>query len=470
MNKKNAIMMSFNDPYTFTAANVMLSIKENSPKVFDMCEFIIYHNGITKINQETLLKIKREISFIEMSRDLPSILYTHHTLHLWGEYILQKFHSFELLKTYKRILWIETDIYVSGELDYLFDASFDIAYKPGGGGGGQRAYPHLLKNKEDNPLGPHCAVVVFNDSLLKFNIGLEEMSARAYEVMKDNKRGGSIDETFLSYLVYYYNMDLLCLTPKYNANLPFNPYGVFNTAIQHFGGKYKPWKEDYIYRMFPKWSDNYFKFIELGGGNYPKFDDINNFFGNEYSMDVLRYMSILRPIYSNLDITRDTLFYFDFFKSSKNPRFNFRKLINLLFIELVASYSSANLEICLTMDTKLDNKKHKALFKSFYSGLKAKFENAQLKELTEGGISISITYRDIRQTNNILNEIISQSKQRLYPYITYLDKTSQKQRVLRGIIKALVDKKKYKKLKQNPSLFFDDSKSSFIKLLGRYYF
>ena len=44
-----------------------------------------------------------------------------------------------------------------------------------------------------------------------------------------------------------------------------------------------------------------------------------------------------------------------------------------------------------------------------------------------------------------------------------------KHKVIRAIIKILVSKKKYKKLKNEPVLFFQDSKSPVIRYLGRFY-
>lgn len=44
-----------------------------------------------------------------------------------------------------------------------------------------------------------------------------------------------------------------------------------------------------------------------------------------------------------------------------------------------------------------------------------------------------------------------------------------RRRYIRLVIKFLVDSKKYKKLKKNPNKFFLDSKSKFIRLLGKYY-
>lgn len=45
----------------------------------------------------------------------------------------------------------------------------------------------------------------------------------------------------------------------------------------------------------------------------------------------------------------------------------------------------------------------------------------------------------------------------------------KRHRILRMVIKCLVDKKRYKKLKRDPGSFFSDSQSTIIKLLGKFY-
>ena len=57
----------------------------------------------------------------------------------------------------------------------------------------------------------------------------------------------------------------------------------------------------------------------------------------------------------------------------------------------------------------------------------------------------------------------------LYYNLRRTHKVQRRRRYLRVIIKLLVDSKKYKKLKRDPGRFFGDSKSAFIRLLGRYY-
>lgn len=46
----------------------------------------------------------------------------------------------------------------------------------------------------------------------------------------------------------------------------------------------------------------------------------------------------------------------------------------------------------------------------------------------------------------------------------------KRHKIIKMIIKILVSKRKYRKFKRNPKLFFDDSKSNLIRFLGRQYF
>ena len=57
----------------------------------------------------------------------------------------------------------------------------------------------------------------------------------------------------------------------------------------------------------------------------------------------------------------------------------------------------------------------------------------------------------------------------IYHNLKHIKKKKRKRRVIRLIIRCLVDSKRYNKLKKKPQIFFEDSKSKFIKFLGRYY-
>lgn len=56
-----------------------------------------------------------------------------------------------------------------------------------------------------------------------------------------------------------------------------------------------------------------------------------------------------------------------------------------------------------------------------------------------------------------------------YNNLKRINKLQKRRKFIRLIIKPLVDSRKYKKLKKHPARFFEDSKSSFIRYLGRFY-
>lgn len=295
MTRKNAIYMTLSDNYSFAAANLIMSIRDNSPKVFDACDLILYHNGICEQNQKALRRIRDDITFLPMSDDIPKIteaIYSNSDKN--AQYGLEKLHGFDLLRDYERLLWFETDIFVSKPVDYLLELEADIAFWPYGEGSGQ-FFPTLLKKPSDNP--PLCqgGVTVLCNSINRFGLDHDTLKQRSDE-FKAVIRGGeaSIEEKLISYLVYYYDMKYVTLPKEYNATLYFlvksHETKVFADArVQHFAaGKYaKPWENDMIYRAFPKWAFNYFKFIEMGGVNYPVLDDKNSFFDDLFTLDTL---------------------------------------------------------------------------------------------------------------------------------------------------------------------------------------
>lgn len=57
----------------------------------------------------------------------------------------------------------------------------------------------------------------------------------------------------------------------------------------------------------------------------------------------------------------------------------------------------------------------------------------------------------------------------LFYNLKRFNKIHRRRKLIRLVIRLLVDGKKYKKLKRDPGRFFTDSKNSFIRFLGRYY-
>lgn len=57
----------------------------------------------------------------------------------------------------------------------------------------------------------------------------------------------------------------------------------------------------------------------------------------------------------------------------------------------------------------------------------------------------------------------------MYHKLKLIKRSKRRQRIIRLILKPLVNKKRYRKLKANPDRFFADSKSRIIRFMGRFY-
>ena len=75
--------------------------------------------------------------------------------------------------------------------------------------------------------------------------------------------------------------------------------------------------------------------------------------------------------------------------------------------------------------------------------------------------------RQIAQQQNITNDL--KTVEALFYNLKRFSRLHRQRKYIRLILKLLVDARKYEKLKKDPEKFFADSKSAFIRFLGRYY-
>ena len=78
----------------------------------------------------------------------------------------------------------------------------------------------------------------------------------------------------------------------------------------------------------------------------------------------------------------------------------------------------------------------------------------------------------IQNTTNQVNRILNDPRtlDDLFHNLKRSKRLNMRRKFIRMIIKMLVNGKKYKKLKQSPEKFFEDSKSGFIRYLKKFYF
>ena len=472
MSKKNAIMLAISDNYSFAAANVMMSIRDNSPKVFDECEFIIYHNCISETNKAVLLKIKNPIRFMQIEEYcFCDFINEYAKANKWGPFIFQKFNAFSMLKEYKKILWLDSDTFVNKAIDFIFGIESDIAGVSIGG-----KLPYDADSVDLAKTGIHCraGVVLFNDKLNRFDISVNEIKSRCKHFEDDHRRlyGAPFDEKLIGYIISYYQMDFFELPREYHAfcreYINRNAITDFlNASVQHFanGPDTKPWTSDCLYRSLPKWAANHRKFIEMGGVNYPVLEDKLSFYNDAYSFNVMRSVAMTRSLLGKLDILQDSLFELDFYQCTDKLLFFFRHTNSILYVCIYWGGASGRYSVSLNMSKTKANKKITEDFKKLYEIFHKMFQYVKLIQQHDE-IKIIIEYTDIGYTNQIINKLIATAKSKLFKKIYII---TRKRKLIMIIIKMLVDEKRYKKLKRNPKMFFADSTSSFIRLLEKLY-
>ena len=220
-NKENAIFFAINDGYSFALANVLMSMKKNSPNIFDKTDIICYNTDLTDKNKELLKKIYKEIIFEDIVlSDTLSVLTKNKRVMKWGIYIIVKFFGFELVKKYKRVLHLDADILVKGDLNKFFELDVDMAWRKILAWNPQEIMRDCLDNPSDSITAPSGGVIYFTDKLNRFNIK-EKNIMEAFEKIKHCKRGG-IDELVIGYLAYKYNMKIKELSILYNTITLYN--------------------------------------------------------------------------------------------------------------------------------------------------------------------------------------------------------------------------------------------------------
>lgn len=406
MDKKNAIMLSFSDNYTYAAANLILSVRDNSPKVFEECDLIVYYDDLSEQNRGVLLKIRPGIRFIAMEHDLPAFLYERGQR--TGPYIFQKFYLFDLLKDeYRRIVWLDSDIYVNGGIDYLFEVECDLAFHCYHIKDPERRrsintkrFGRLVAGHEDRPHILNEGVIVFNDSVNRFNITRQDVCRLAEDLSTVKTTYGAIDGTVTAYIAYHYEMECARLPDEYNMRTMDT--NLRDSRILHFEAPIKPWSRECL--LFPSWYKNHQEYIELGGVNYPDLGITRNTFSKDgLSAATLRSLHAFRGVLGGLDIIKDPLVDVDFYNSSDCLRFGFSASEGDLFADLLPGIGDSA-KIRLVMAKGLRGA-HEQAFRELAKSLGEKFGDLQLGELQEGSLEIQAGYEGIDQTNRALNDL-----------------------------------------------------------------
>ena len=298
---KNAIFFSINDDFSFAAANVIMGLNQHSHDLLQTCDVIIFHDGISEKNKLLLSSLHENIVFKDMvfPEEWGEML-SHKATVKCGSYVICKLMGFFLIDKYEKVLHLDADMLIRGDISELFEIEVDIAWRRILAWDAKANFSSLVAAEENINSG-NGGLILFTHKLRKYDIGSAEI-INAFGLTKDLKRGGT-DERVISWIVYENRMNL------YELDVDLYNVPVRNvkpeTRIVHFVGdkvaETKPWKSLASYLYFDDWAENYRTWLNMGGEgpiNFTK-DDYFALFGFDREIELLELRKKYNRLYNS---------------------------------------------------------------------------------------------------------------------------------------------------------------------------
>ena len=253
--KPFAIVMATDDKAAFAAGCALLSLKENSPRLFKKADIIIYYQNLSQQNRKALRSIGR-VFFKDYRLNFSTSAIR--TIRRYSQLTLARYECFFLLKEYRQILWLDSDILVKKELINILKfkkAGFAIAH-------------------DDNIIACNFAKPVRGFDMLRrnFNAGVLLFSENMANPIKigawcyqQTKMLAPIliwaDQGVLNLALQKFAIKPAILPRKFNSHPVLSPIKMGNTLILHAMGDYKFW-DNY---PLPEWDKFYNQWLGLSG-------------------------------------------------------------------------------------------------------------------------------------------------------------------------------------------------------------
>ncbi len=117
--KPYALFFATNRRFLFALAVMLMSLRDKSPKVLEKADVLVYHQGLTEQDQAFLNRILpcqfTEYKFA-VQTDFENINFKHFTQLTFARYEI-----FDLLTKYERVLYMDVDMMIGGELLPIFE-------------------------------------------------------------------------------------------------------------------------------------------------------------------------------------------------------------------------------------------------------------------------------------------------------------------------------------------------------------
>jgi len=267
--KKGLAFLLSSNGQPYAAGNVALGINKYMPPNTDY-DILVYYDSFTSMDIKAFQKIPHVKSrpfsfppdFIEkMTRNMDK---NNRFCTPGGLMTFSHFEIFQLLRTYQKVVWMDTDMSIQGSLNDLVKFSgftiTDDAEWP------VRAQFSCYINGYDMDRHALCAALIVADDSLPF----EEMYNWCYskaieyaEYLINN------DQAIINIALQEFKITPNIIPSNIWQCTTFRPL-VHTAKIVHFGFVWKPWVYSLIIKNFPEWYRTHLEWLELGGSDFPE--------------------------------------------------------------------------------------------------------------------------------------------------------------------------------------------------------
>ena len=262
LKKNNAIIFIVNSAYRFALATTLINLQKTNPHIYD--EVVVYHDDLTELDMEKLKKIEPKMVFVEYNYDMwekehkkPVTTLSKNFLTRYSHLAWSKYKVVEQLKNYKRILYLDLDIVIRGDISELFEIE-GFAWRNGDSfhkkfGSKQDINAHKeTKNIPIEYSSPNGGLFYASD-VAQWDKCISDGQHFLLKFMDFYDAG--VDELVLAWMAYNNKIAVTSLDyRKYNT---FPQLHNYETRITHFMGKEKPWNSELMQPIFPEWMQYY---------------------------------------------------------------------------------------------------------------------------------------------------------------------------------------------------------------------
>lgn len=271
--KKNVVMLA--DTRLALVGVVLMQLADSHPGLFE--EAIIYYMDEISENDRRLMEQLMPCRFVKYQCPLPEELFKKPRFQLFSPLMFARFEMPEYLKEFETITWLDTDIYIQGDIHGLIDtaqqtgAAFvredpvnKTAEKP------DRMRTCFTKEIQGYDLNEYlyCSgTIVLTDQCTSNFDGLTQW---CYQKTCEWADILSLpDQGVLNAAIQEFQIQVTPLSGKMYCCYPYMHRDVSQARIIHAWGLNKFWNDWYLYKKYDHWAGMYQGWLARGGCPLP---------------------------------------------------------------------------------------------------------------------------------------------------------------------------------------------------------